>query len=85
MKCYYAIHGKTAGFDEIMELIEGFIRRWTGGVSHGTYLVKHVEYITNAELLESKVVDFEGLFGIKNPNGDFCKKMAKTNDPYIQE
>jgi hypothetical protein len=85
MKCYYAVNGKTAGFDEIMELIEGFIHKWTG-VSHGTYLAKHIEYIANKvsgiELLESKVVDFRELFGIENPDDDFCEEMAKTEDPY---
>jgi len=87
MKCYYAVNGKTAGFDEIMELIDGFIHRWTGGVSHGTYLVKHIKYIENKvsgiELPESKV-DFEELFGIENPNENFCEDM-ETTDPYLRE
>jgi hypothetical protein len=87
MKCYYAVYGKTAGFDEIMELIDGFIHKWTG-VSHGTYLAKHIEYISKKvsgiELLESKV-DFEELFGIENPDDNFCEEIAKTEDPYLLE
>jgi hypothetical protein len=50
--------------------------------------VKHIKYIENKvsgiELPESKV-DFEELFGIENPNENFCEDMAETNDPYLRE
>ena len=95
LKCYYAIHGRTDGLDEIMKLIGYFIYRWTGAFP-SEYLAKHIEYIANkvssVELPESDVVNFQTLFGIENPmNDDFRKEMKGMNrldddmDPYFQK
>lgn len=92
LKCYYAVHGRTTGLDEIMKLIGYFIYRWTGAFP-SAYLVKHIEYIANkvssAELPKSDIVDFPELFGMENPidDDDFCKKMTKCSDdmdPYLR-
>ena len=94
LKCYYAIHGRTDGLDEIMKLIVYFIYRWTGAFP-SEYLAKHIEYIgTNAvqnELSESKLVNFPILFGIENPmDDDFRTGMKEMNrldnmDPYFRD
>jgi Reverse transcriptase (RNA-dependent DNA polymerase) len=87
LKCYYAIHGRTTGLDEIMKVIGYFIYRWTGTFS-SAYLVKHIQYIASVELPESDVVNFQTLFGLENPmdDDDFCEKMTKCSDdmdPYL--
>jgi hypothetical protein len=97
LKCYYAIHGRTDGLDEIMKLIGYFIYRWTGAFP-SEYLAKHIEYIANkvssVELPESDVVNFQTLFGIENPmDDDFRKEMKGMKgmnrlddmDPYFQK
>jgi hypothetical protein len=91
LKCYYAIHGRTCGFDEIMKLIGYFIYRWTGEFP-SEYLAKHIEYIANkvssVELSESNMVNFQTLFGIENPmDDDFCKEMNRVDDidPYFRD
>lgn len=89
LKCWYAVHGRTAGLDEIMKLIGYFIYRWTGAFPD-TYLEKHIEYIANkvsgVELCESEVIDFPALFGMKNPmNDDFCEEIKNcSDDPYLR-
>lgn len=84
LKCYCAIHGRTAGLDEIMKLIGYFIYRWTGAFP-SKYLATHIEYIGQNEF--SEIVDFPTLFGIENPVDDFCNKVngIKKNitDPYF--
>jgi hypothetical protein len=89
LKCWYAVHGRTGGLDEIMKLIGYFIYRWTGAFPD-TYLEKHIEYIANkvsgVELCESEVIDFPVLFGMKNPmNDDFCEEIKNcSDDPYLR-
>ena len=87
LKCYYAVHGRTAGLDEIMKLIGYFIYRWTDAFP-SAYLAKHIQYIASAKLPESELVDFPALFGLENPmdDDDFCEKMTKCSDdmdPYL--
>jgi len=93
LKCYYTIHGRTDGLDEIMKLIGCFIYIWTGAFP-SEYLAKHIEYIgTKAvqnELSESNMVNFQTLFGIENlMDDDFCKGMKGMNqldtDLYFRE
>ena len=88
LKCYYAIHGRTTGLDEIMKVIGYFIYRWTGAFP-SAYLAKHIQYIASAKLPESELVDFPALFGMENPmdDDDFCEKMTKCSDdpdPYLR-
>jgi hypothetical protein len=93
LKCYYAIHGRTDGLDEIMKLIGYFIYRWTCAFP-SEYLAKHINYIANkvssVELPESDVVNFQTLFGIENPmDDDFLKEIKEMNrlndmDPYFR-
>ena len=90
LKCYYAIHRRTAALDGIMKLIGYFIYRWTGAFP-SAYLEKHIEYISNKishpELPELEVVDFQILFGMENPieDDDFLEEMNKcSDDPYLR-
>jgi len=89
LKCYYAVHGRTDGLDEIMKLVGYFIYRWTGAFP-SAYLVKHIEYIANkvsgVELRESEVIDFTSLFGIENPmDDDFLEEIKNSSeDPYLR-
>jgi hypothetical protein len=89
LKCYYAVHGRTAGLDEIMKLIGYFIYRWTGAFP-SSYLVKHIEYIatkvSHPVLPESEVIDFPALFGMENPmDDDFCEEIKNCfDDPYLR-
>lgn len=85
LKCYYAVHGRTTGLDEIMKLVGYFIYRWTGAFP-SSYLVKHIEYIASAELRESEAVDFPTLFGIENPmDDDFFEEIKNcSDDPYLR-
>ena len=89
LKCWYAVHGRTGGLDEIMKLIGYFIYRWTGAFPD-TYLEKHIEYIANkvsgVELPESEVVDFPTLFGVENPMSDnFLEEIKNcSDDPYLR-
>lgn len=86
LKCYYAIHGRTAGLDEIMKIIGYFIYRWTGAFP-SEYLVKHIEYIGNHAIFienEPEIIDFRILFGIENPiDDDFRQEIKKITDPYF--
>lgn len=86
LKCYYAIHGRTAGLDEIMKIIGYFIYRWIGAFP-SEYLVKHIEYIGNHAIFienEPEIIDFRILFGIENPiDDDFCQKIKNITDPYF--
>jgi len=90
-KCYYAIHGRTAGLDKIIKLVVYFIYRWTG-VFPSEYLEKHIEYIGNKVINDesSEMIDFPTLFGIENPiDDDFIEGMKSINtqnttaDPYL--
>jgi hypothetical protein len=89
LKCYYAVHGRTDGLDEIMKLVGYFIYRWTGAFP-SAYLVKHIEYIANkvsgVELRESEVIDFTSLFGMENPmDDDFLEEIKNSSeDPYLR-
>ena len=89
LKCYYAVHGRTAGLDEIMKLVGYFIYRWTGAFP-SAYLVKHIEYIANkvshSELPKSEVIDFPALFGMENPvDDDFLEEIKNcSDDPYLR-
>ena len=89
LKCWYAVHGRTTGLDEIMKLIGYFIYRWTGSFPSG-YLEKHIEYIVNKvshpELPESEVIDFPTLFGMENPvDDDFFEEIKNCcDDPYLR-
>jgi hypothetical protein len=89
LKCYYAVHGRTAGLDEIMKLVGYFIYRWTDTFP-STYLVKHIEYIANRvshpEFPELEAIDFPALFGLENPvNDDFLNEMNNCcDDPYLR-
>jgi hypothetical protein len=89
LKCYYAVHGRTAGLDKIMKLIGYFIYRWTGAFP-SAYLEKHIQYIVNKvshqEFPELELVNFPILFGIENPlDDDFLKEIKNCcDDPYLQ-
>jgi hypothetical protein len=85
LKCYYAVHGRTADLDKIMKLVGYFIYRWTGAFP-SAYLVKHIEYIENkvshVEFPESEVVDFPTLFGVENQMDDDF--LNCSDDPYLR-